>query len=806
MHRIRVPRRSQGIMETMSAPAGGALPPDLMLAHAGSIRALALSILGDEHAAEDVLQETWLRALNKPPPRQDSIGGWLRRVAEGIAISRLRSEGRRRTRETHWVEDRDCSHTSYDATERAEVLRAVVDEVLALDEPYRETIMRRYFEGLPPRDIAAATDASVATVNSRLQRAQSKLRDRLDRRLSDRCGGMNGALLALVGWPEHAIATSAAGIFTKAVAWKLGVGAVGACAIVAAALWIGGAPDDARPVDRAAVAQTAPSTEAVELAEARSVAAERSRVVEPLAPAVAAIGTPLTEPRPAEFAFDLSIEPIDAVGRAVAGCRVWLGPEPGPLALVGSTDWDGALHIAWRGDDPEAQFVVRAARAGSGSTPLRRVRVRADVPQVVRLLLDSSRVPEVEVPVRSGMPIVGTNFSSRPQRDEGRFLQDSAENGVFLDPWLLAGSEATKASNAFAVLAPLEPLVRADAGDANEPRPGLEVRVTDEAGRPVERAGVLVDTARGALHQLAYTGADGIVVWPDVPAGPAVVTIAAPNTPFPVVQRRIDRAASGPRSFDIVLPSVPTARVRLVDAKGAARAGWLIELRDAFGSSIGRGVLDAEGRATLAIPGNAPAQLLARADATGPGVLIEPELLPLGFEQVLTAAFDPHVRSLRVVVHGEDLADVMVRVMRVDSGDAIDAAPVAEFEPGDGADAAAFRARGLSHGTYRIAVGSPQRGWLDAGVSEITGGRGSEVLHVDLGAPSALEIASSDADRVRLLGHRAGMRITSIDARAAKGEKLRAAPGALELLIERAEMQPTLRSVQLTPGATTQVQ
>jgi RNA polymerase sigma-70 factor (ECF subfamily) len=122
-------------METMSTSAGGALPHDLMMSHAGSIRALALSILGDEHAAEDVLQETWLRALNKPPPRHDSIGGWLRRVAEGIAISRLRSEGRRRNRETQWVEDRDCSHTSYDATERAEVLRAVVDEVLALDEP-----------------------------------------------------------------------------------------------------------------------------------------------------------------------------------------------------------------------------------------------------------------------------------------------------------------------------------------------------------------------------------------------------------------------------------------------------------------------------------------------------------------------------------------------------------------------------------------------------------------------------------------------------------------------------------------------
>ncbi len=800
-------------MESMSAPAGGALPPDLMLSHAGSIRALALSILGDEHAAEDVLQETWLRALNKPPPRHDSIGGWLRRVAEGIAISRLRSEGRRRNRETQWVEDRDCSHTSYDATERAEVLRAVVDEVLALDEPYREAVMRRYFEGLPPREIATATDSTVATVNSRLQRAQSKLRERLDRRLSDRCGGMNGALLALVGWPEEVLAASGAGIFTKAVAWKLAIGAVGAVAIVALALWVRRESDVARPVERAPVAVAPAAIERGELLDVQRGSVERTAAAIDIESTPITVGTPLPKPQPAEFAFDLAIEAIDAQGRAVQECRVWLGPEPGPLALVGSTAWDGVLRLAWRGDEPEVALVVRAALAGSGSTPLRRVLVRADGERMVRLLLDGPSANENGVPLLGDLPAVGQNFTPRPRRDEGRLLLDSAGNALFEDPWLVRGVEVSTHASGFAALTLIEPkmsyeLGAADAMNPDAPTSRVDVRVVDTAGRPVAGAMVSLSTGTtlGSFTNVTYTDAFGVASTPRAPVGPARVTVAAPFTPYPIAWQRFDTQAGTQRTIEVVLPSDPIARVRLVDGDGKARADWLVELRDQSGSSVGRATTDGEGRAAIAIPGDAPVRLLARADATGPGVVVEPELLARSQEQTIVAAFAPHVRSLRVVVHGEGVANSVVRVMRVDSGDALDAAPAGDVEDADGPNSHPFRARGLSHGRYRVSVGSPQRGWLDAGEVDITGGRGSEVVHVHLAAPARIEVANGDAERLRLLGRRAGMRITSVDVRCDEGKAVTAAPGALELLVERPEMPPTLRSVQLTPGATTRVE
>jgi hypothetical protein len=60
-------------------------------------------------------------------------------------------------------------------------MRAMVEAVLALDEPYRSTVILRFYQNQPPRAIAAIDRVAVATVNSRLQRALAKLRANLRR-------------------------------------------------------------------------------------------------------------------------------------------------------------------------------------------------------------------------------------------------------------------------------------------------------------------------------------------------------------------------------------------------------------------------------------------------------------------------------------------------------------------------------------------------------------------------------------------------------------------------------------------------
>src|SRR5262249_47014883 len=50
----------------------------------------------------------------------------------------------------------------------------------ALEEPYRSTLLARYFDELPPTEIARALDVSVETVKTRLKRGLAQLRERLD--------------------------------------------------------------------------------------------------------------------------------------------------------------------------------------------------------------------------------------------------------------------------------------------------------------------------------------------------------------------------------------------------------------------------------------------------------------------------------------------------------------------------------------------------------------------------------------------------------------------------------------------------
>jgi len=60
------------------------------------------------------------------------------------------------------------------------MLRTVFDAVLALEEPYQELVLLRYYEGLSTAEIAARTRVPMGTVRGRLQRALELLRQRLN--------------------------------------------------------------------------------------------------------------------------------------------------------------------------------------------------------------------------------------------------------------------------------------------------------------------------------------------------------------------------------------------------------------------------------------------------------------------------------------------------------------------------------------------------------------------------------------------------------------------------------------------------
>ncbi|MBV6497436.1 MAG: sigma-70 family RNA polymerase sigma factor [Acidobacteria bacterium ACB1] len=160
----------------------------------GSIFAVALRISADREEAEDLTQETFLRAFR-------SIGGfrgdaslktWLIRIA--INQSRNRSRWWRRRRRDRTVSlDEQISDSSVhigdtiaditagpeEDTLKRERETALLRALSTLKPIYREAIVLADIEGLTYAECAAALDINMGTLKSRIARAREELRSRL---------------------------------------------------------------------------------------------------------------------------------------------------------------------------------------------------------------------------------------------------------------------------------------------------------------------------------------------------------------------------------------------------------------------------------------------------------------------------------------------------------------------------------------------------------------------------------------------------------------------------------------------------
>ena len=170
------------------------LPEDLN-AQGAALRRLAVRLVDDPEAADDVVQEAWVRALERPPREPGAVRGWMRRVVRGLSVDTLRSRARRRRVERPLG---DLQPTDRDTVEGGLDLQiGVLEAVRALPEPYRTTVWRRYFDDAPPRAIAARDGLPVKTVKTRLHRGLAMLRERLD---ADHGGRRAAWLLPLAGF------------------------------------------------------------------------------------------------------------------------------------------------------------------------------------------------------------------------------------------------------------------------------------------------------------------------------------------------------------------------------------------------------------------------------------------------------------------------------------------------------------------------------------------------------------------------------------------------------------------------------
>ncbi len=157
------------------------LDHDAMLAHSGWLRALAASLVSDSATAEDLVQDTWVAALEHPPELGWKVEPWLARVLKNFAFRRRRDELRRAEHEL--AASGSAGSVMPDRTaETLDLQATILEAVREIDEPFRATIVMRYFEGRSSAEIARAQNVPAGTVRWRLKRGLDELRERLDER------------------------------------------------------------------------------------------------------------------------------------------------------------------------------------------------------------------------------------------------------------------------------------------------------------------------------------------------------------------------------------------------------------------------------------------------------------------------------------------------------------------------------------------------------------------------------------------------------------------------------------------------
>lgn len=149
--------------------------------HATVIYRLALSIVRDPSLADDVVQETLIKAWRAAP--LDETGAvpraWMTKVARNTAISMLRGR-----REDLLADDRMPERVSGVTVSRTVEGRAALTDLRhaldRLDRDARALVVLREIDGMTYEEIAAAMDLPLPTVKTRLFRARQTLKRALE--------------------------------------------------------------------------------------------------------------------------------------------------------------------------------------------------------------------------------------------------------------------------------------------------------------------------------------------------------------------------------------------------------------------------------------------------------------------------------------------------------------------------------------------------------------------------------------------------------------------------------------------------
>ena len=148
--------------------------------HQDRLYALGYALTGNRHDAEEVAQDTLLRAFRAlatyPPERIRDLKqrAWLHRIAVNVARNRYRGV-RPRVVELNGSEPDAAPGPEAQAVNRV-LMNGVMSGLAALPARYREAVVLRYVQDLSYGEVAEALDVPVGTAKSDVHRALKMLR------------------------------------------------------------------------------------------------------------------------------------------------------------------------------------------------------------------------------------------------------------------------------------------------------------------------------------------------------------------------------------------------------------------------------------------------------------------------------------------------------------------------------------------------------------------------------------------------------------------------------------------------------
>ncbi len=151
-----------------------------VLAALPRLRRYAIALLRDVSMADDLVQDCIERALRNRTSLIDPnhISGWLNSILHNLYLDALRQK-RRRGAHIELDDSLNLIELSVPAADRG-TAKDLVQAMTDLSFEHRQVLLLIGLEGFSYRDVAAQLDIPIGTVMSRLARARSQLRTKLD--------------------------------------------------------------------------------------------------------------------------------------------------------------------------------------------------------------------------------------------------------------------------------------------------------------------------------------------------------------------------------------------------------------------------------------------------------------------------------------------------------------------------------------------------------------------------------------------------------------------------------------------------